>query len=164
MNDRKVLCFRKSVGTPYAVYQIKAGPEPGELQYQVAGPTEWSTLSVPNFWTHPNVTTRVTVVHDGAQVSIYRNATLMLHANLSRLDYDNAEAMVVGTRKGDEFWLGEVGPLTIKVGAFPPSAAAGLTAATKLPAPEVAALADMYNSLGGRFWMYRRYDSWRQGI
>lgn len=40
MHDRKVLCFKKSVGTPYAVYQIKAGDGANvnnsvELQYQV---------------------------------------------------------------------------------------------------------------------------------
>ena len=185
MNDRKVLCFRKSIGTPFAVYQIKAGSKPGELQYQIAAPVssssarattwgepnhgdggggggggggvDWYTLSVPNFWTRPNVTTRVTVVHDGAEVSIYRNSTMVLRANMSRLDYDDAEAMVVGWRKGDEFWLGEIGPVSIKVGAFPPSVVStDLRGVTALPASEVAALADIYNNLGGRFWMYRR--------
>ena len=161
MNDRKVLCFRKTVGTPYAVYQIKGGAATGSLEYQVVGSSNfWSTITVPSFWTRAQEVTRITVIHDGPAVSIFRNGTLVAHnANFSVLDYTHVDAMVVGTRNADDFWLGTISNVSITVGAFPPKQLlVGRRGApiTALPAVEVAALADLYSELNGRYWLYRR--------
>ena len=81
IDDHKLLCFAKSVGTPFAVYQRKADAK-GSLVYQTASSTGWTgTLAAPNVFRAVNETVRVTVVHDGHDVSIYCNGSLVANAS-----------------------------------------------------------------------------------
>lgn len=70
--NRKAVCFVKSVGTPYAVYQVRLGDDNAStLMYQTAQASGWSTLSVPQFFKAVNVSHNVTVVHDGPVATVY---------------------------------------------------------------------------------------------
>ena len=172
--DRKLLCFRKSVGTPLAVYQLKLSDDKGTLQYQAADAAGvWRTLSAPGFFALDNVEVRATVVHAGTDVRIFRNGVLVARSSNSSssgsssssssppvegvfapLSYTNAEAMVVGWRKGDEFWQGEISSVVVTAGVvLPPSS--GTFA--PLPAAERGALADIFDaSNGSAVWQYKR--------
>ena len=109
-NDRKLLCFVKSVGTPFAVYQIKMDAS-GALLYQIASASRWvGTLRVPGFFVAANRTVRVAVVHDERAVSIFRNGTLVANqTDFGALDYSYASALLVGKRLDTEAWDGELG-------------------------------------------------------
>ena len=63
----------------------------------------------------------------------------------------------------DDFWLGTISNVSITVGAFPPHPPPAsdpqlraTTPVAALPAAEIAALADLYSDLNGRYWLYRR--------
>ena len=145
--------------TPYAVYQLKAGAGAGELQYQVASPG-WHTISVPSFFQAANRSVRLTAVHSGTSVKIYRDGVLVSNTtDFAKLDYDDAQEMVVGARPPNgEVWLGDIDNLTIRAGAFPPSS---LPPPAPPPAPaaglvpsELAVLRTLYEALGGKHWRY----------
>lgn len=152
LSDRKLLCFRKSVGSKFAVFQIRGGDANGELLYQTANATGWSsTLSVPAFFRTPNESVEITIVHDGNTVAAFRNGTkVATQDDFASLDYSFAQEMVVGNRNLDdaESWVGGLGDILIRNGSFPPAAAV-------LPAAERAALVDIYNACGGANWKYR---------
>ena len=137
IDDHKLLCFAKSVGTPFAVYQMKADAK-GSLVYQTASSTGWTgTLVAPNVFRAVNETVRVTVVHDGHDVSIYRNGSLVANASaFAPLDYAYAQNLLVGKRLDDEVWNGTLGNVLIRNGSWQPRA-------SRLPAAELAALADL---------------------
>jgi hypothetical protein len=78
MVDKKMLSFVKSVGTPWAVYQLKiSDTKPGGgrdglgVQHQVAS-DNWHTISVPNVFTRAKEPVRLTVVHASTTVQIFR--------------------------------------------------------------------------------------------
>ena len=151
--DRKILCLAKTVGTPYAVYQLRTGSAPGELLYQTANASGWSgTLAVPNAFTRPGQVVRLTVVHAGRRVAIYLNGTLAASSDaFAALDYADVEALWIGKRLDSEAWHGTIGNVLIRKGAWPPPNATGPP-----PPEELAALRDLYGSCGGRSWRYRK--------
>ena len=155
--DRKLLCFRKSIGTPYAVYQLKLSDNKGTLQYQASdGAGTWHTLSAPGFFLLENVEVRVTVVHMGTSVRIFRNGVLAAAAEpgaFTSPDYSNAEAMVIGWRKGDEFWRGTITSAVLTAGVVPPPSAPSFA---PLPAAERGALEDLFAASNGSTWRYAR--------
>lgn len=152
LTGRKALCFVKSVGTPYAVFQIRLGDTNGStLEYQTAQPDGWTTLSVPNFFVATNVTHRIDVVHNGTEVAVYRDGVAVGTATMPALDYGSAKALIVGARKvATEFWVGELGDVLLRAGAYPPTPSAG----TGLLPAERAALLDIHDRCGGAQWSY----------
>ena len=83
MMDKKLLCFAKSVGTPWAVYQLKVSDDAANattgaigLQYQIAS-DNWYTITVPNFFSKAGEAVRITVVHANSTVQIFRNNVLV---------------------------------------------------------------------------------------
>jgi hypothetical protein len=86
-------------------------------------------------------------VHNVTTVTIYVNNRLVAtQRDFARLDYTWASAMVVGNRKGDdaESWLGDIGEVSVRAGAFPPQ--------PPLPKLELAALTELYTECGGNGW------------
>lgn len=153
-DDAKLLCLVKSVGTPYAAYQLKINSN-GTLYYQTASATGWTgTLTVPGFFVPapPSLVrgARVTVVHAGTAVSVYRNGTLVASSeSFARLDYSYAKALLIGKRSDAEVWNGTLGNVLIRSGSWPPRMA------SRLPPVELAALADIFLACGGSGWKYR---------
>ena len=149
--DRKLLCFRKSIGTKFAVFQLRGGDSNGELLYQTAGTTEWSgTLSIPNMFRAVNESVAITIVHNGTNVTAYRNGMkVATQLKFAGLDYSFAEEMVVGNRDltDKESWDGKLGDVLVRAGNYPPISA--------LPAAERAALVDLYTACGGVNWQYK---------
>ncbi len=167
MKDKKLLCFVKSVGTPYAVYQLKISdnlPTKGALglQYQTANAAGWHTISVPQVFRKPNENVRITIQHDNTTVRIYRAGVLLnTTANFPLLDYDNEQQLIIGNRKGSEFWLGSLTNITILRGN---STNGSQPSPVPAPAPsaldpvELEALHTLYQELGGDHWLYRGHD------
>jgi hypothetical protein len=150
IEDHKLLCFAKSVGTPFAVYQLKIGTN-GTLMYQTASSSGWTgTLTAPGFFAAANVSLRVTVVHAGASVAIYRNGSLVASSDsFAQLDYSDATALLIGKRTDAEVWNGKLGNVLIRNGSWHPRVT------SRLPPAELAALKDLHDSCGGAKWKYR---------
>ena len=149
--DSKLLCLVKSVGTPFAAYQLKMDGGSGALLYQTASAAAWSgTLATPpRFFAAPNASVRVTVVHSGTDVAIYRDGVLVANASgFAALDYSYTRALLVGKRHDAEAWSGTLGNVLIRNGSWPPRAV------SRLPAAELAALHDLHASCGGERWRY----------
>jgi hypothetical protein len=140
ISDRKALCFVKSVGTPFAVYQLKVsttlsaeeGPhgnsgaqDQHDLMYQASINGVWHTLTIPSALDAANQSTRLTIVHAGQSVAVYKYQDtqhrggnrsgnrgsadggssagttwklLSSDSHFGALDYSAAEAMAVGGR------------------------------------------------------------------
>jgi hypothetical protein len=84
MGDKKLLSFTKTVGTPWAVYQLKISDSPPVngalgLQYQIAS-DNWHTMSVPGFFAHAGEAVRITVVHANTTVRIVSAAAAITNA------------------------------------------------------------------------------------
>lgn len=150
VGDSKLLCFVKTVGTPFAVYQLKMDGA-GNLLYQTASSKAWTgTLSAPRVFAAANQTVKVTVVHSGRSVSVYRNGTLVTNSSdFAALDYSYAHALLIGKRLDSESWNGRLGNVLIREGSWHPRAT------SLLPAQEVAALQDLHDGCGGSAWKYR---------
>ena len=151
LTGRKALCFMKSVGTPWAVYQLRLGDAgAGTLEYQTANATGWATLTVPGFFKQANVTYRLVVVHAGTKVEIWRDGIKVAAAEMNPLDFTGAAALRIGSRNMPaEDWSGTIGDVLIRAGAHPPGGA-------RLPPSELAALKDVYTACGGARWAYAR--------
>lgn len=99
---------------------------------------------------------RVTVIHDGGDVSVFRNGMLVSRTHgFQALDYSHAEAMVVGDRKGSDFWEGIIGPILIQPGIFKPGCGNGTN---RLANAELSALKDIWDQCGGSQWKYEGTD------
>ena len=135
LHERKALSFMKSVGSPWAVFQVRLGDAgTGNLEYQTANETGWRTYTVAKFFEAANVTYKLVVVHAGTSVKIWRNSKLVAHTTMNKLDYSNAAALRIGSRKmPEEDWSGSIGDVLIRSGAYEPSI-------VKLPPQELAAL------------------------
>lgn len=170
MADKKLLCFMKSVGTPWAVYQLKvsdSAPVDGALglQYQIAT-DNWHTISVPHFFAKALEPVRVTVVHVNTTVRIYRNNVLVSTTpDFGALSYADAEKLIVGNRKLNEFWLGNLTNVSIRSGihngtssSAPPGPSPPLPASNKLDPGELLVLKTLHDELGGSKWLYRGND------
>lgn len=148
--DKKLICFRKSIGSKFAVFQIRGGDANGELMYQTANTLKWDgSLSIPNMFQGANETVEIVIIHNGTTVTAYRNGVkVATQDNFAALDYTFAEEMVVGNRNLDdaESWDGELGDVLVRAGNYPP--------VTTLPAAERAALVDLYTACGGAEWQY----------
>lgn len=169
MADKKIVCFVKTVGTPWAVYQLKISDEPsvnGSLgvQYQTADAQGWHTISVPGVFRRAAENVRVTVEHDNTTVRIYRNAELLSTSMaFPPLDYDDASALLIGTRQGSEYWIGNITNVTIRSGATfsngtRPTPPAPAPSQPKLHAKELEVLHTLHSTLGGAHWLYRGGD------
>ncbi len=174
MADKKIVCFVKSIGTPWAVYQLKVSDEPSVdgslgLQYQTADAKGWHTISVPGVFRHPVESVRVTVEHDNTTVRIYRNAELLSTTQaFPQLNYDDATALLIGTRKGSEYWVGNISNIAIRVGATlsngtRPTPPSPVPPQSKLDAKELEVLHTLHSELGGSHWLYRGNDVYHDG-
>lgn len=77
-------------------------------------------LRVESLHVEANQTVRVTVIQQGANVTVYRNGIeIKQEHSFQQLDYTNAQEMVVGYRTADEYWRGTLGPVLISPGAIP---------------------------------------------
>ena len=151
--DRKLLCLMKSVGTPYATYQLRTDGTTGELLYQTANASGWSgSLAVPKVFRGPNEVARIAIVHEAHNVSIYVNGTLVASSStFAALEYSDVTALWIGKRLDSEAWNGTLGNVLIRRGSWRPRP----TNATSLPASELSALMDIHTACGGAQWRYR---------
>lgn len=105
------------------------------IQYQTADAAGWHTISIPGVFQTAGEPVQITVQHDNTTVRVYRNGRLLnATQRYPLLNYDNAQALLIGTRKGNEFWLGNLSDVTIHSGAdAAPRTATRVTFDWKLP-------------------------------
>lgn len=87
----------------------------------------------------------------------------MLWQDFAALSYSDAKQLVIGNRKLDEFWLGNLTNLTVRSGVHPNKssiptptpAPAPIPAGGKLDPTELQALKTLHDELGGLHFQYR---------
>jgi hypothetical protein len=135
------------------------------LMYQTRDASAWRTVALPHFFTKPLAPTRVTVLHAGDAVSVYRDGVpFSKQAGFSRLDYSGAKELALGGRPGTtaQSWRGTVSNASLAVGAVVPSPDPD-PVRSNLPAAEIAALRELWSRLGGARWKYKGTDVYSGG-
>ena len=113
-NDRKIFCYRKSLGSPYAAFQARKGNGTTGLYYQFNNGGTWYTATLNNIMPSGDTWYHYTFVHDGYQVRTYRNGELFQTNNFAALiDYSSVQNFLLGYRTAAEYWKGDISNLKL---------------------------------------------------
>ena len=112
--NEKIICFYKSVGTPFAAYQIRIGDDGKSLVYQYYSDNRWNTIEAPDFFTESEFIT-IAVSHSfNNEINIYKNGDLLKKSQqTSSLDYSDTTSLRIGARAEKEYWHGNISDLRL---------------------------------------------------
>lgn len=106
-NDRKIFCYRKSTGSPYAAFQARKGLGNSGIYYQFNNGGTWYTSALTSLIPSGDVWYHYTFVHDGLQLRTYRNGELFQTDNFGvTIDYTGVQNFLLGYRTSSEYWKG----------------------------------------------------------
>jgi len=114
-NDRKIFCYKKSLGSPYAAFQLRKGLGSTGLYYQFNTSGTWRTVSITDAMTSGDTWYNYTIVHDGLYIYVYINGELEVSSGQqgASIDYSSVSDFLLGYRANSEYWKGDIASFRI---------------------------------------------------